>query len=128
MYVILERITNPSFDDDFIKTSLNAMYDNTQEQLAKQGLKPDDEITLFRGVNTDIGNMQPGQSMKYKGNAAESWSLSASTASSFGHAVLMSKVKAKNILSTFASGFGCMNEQEVVILGGEGSVVVVRSK
>lgn len=122
------KVNQPVFGDDFIKANLQAMYDNTQEQFTGSGLSPDDELTLFRGINIDLGNVELGDVVKYKGNAAESWSFSAETAKRFGQAVLMSKVKVRNILSTFASGFGCMNEQEVVVLGGEeGSVVVIRN-
>ena len=109
--------------------AVKAMYSITQNHFKKAGFEPEDEITLFRGTQAQVPGASLGNPVTVRGNAAESWSLSPTVAANFGGTVLMTKVKVKDILSTCATGFGCVNEAEVVILGGyEYSALVVRHK
>jgi hypothetical protein len=111
------------------KKFLKGMYDNTQSQLEASGLKPDDEITIFRGTNENIPPGLLGAEGTIHGNALESWSLSPVVADRFGNHTISTQVKVKDILSTFTSGFGCMSECEVVILGGKPyQATIVREK
>lgn len=99
---------------------LEATYKTTQKWFESKGYKPDDEITLFRGVDYDAvdGKIEKiGQKVDYLGNAMESWTICSRTASGFGGIVLSQKVKVKNIVSTGRTGFGCLGEGEMVVLG-----------
>jgi hypothetical protein len=117
------------FSKDQGRAAVKAMYSITQDHFKKMGFEAEDEITLFRGTRATIPSASLGNPVTVHGNAAESWSLSPTVAANFGGTVLMTKVKVKDILSTCATGFGCVNEAEVVILGGyEYSALVVRHK
>jgi hypothetical protein len=117
------------FGDDQIKTTVRAMYDKTQDHFKQMGFSPDDEVQLFRGTRAEVRGDAVGAPAVVHGNAAESWSLSPSTASYFGPTTLMAKVKVKDILSTCATGFGCVNEAEVVVLGGtDYTALIVRAE
>jgi hypothetical protein len=103
-----------------LKKFIKAMYEETQERFRAHGYKPDDEITLFRGVDDDaiVGNFDYiGQKVAYRGNVMESWTASANVGSSFGGVVLGQKVKVRNVISTARTGTGCLTEAEYVILG-----------
>jgi 8-oxo-dGTP pyrophosphatase MutT (NUDIX family) len=113
-----------------IKTLLHAQYDWTQQELAKAGIK---EMSLYRGAaiyrptaateDTKI-NLQP----------LSSFSVEYETASSFsGHgendpAVIAARVPASRIFSTAKTGFGCLSEGEVVVLGGHDLPAVIAWK
>jgi len=114
---------------------LRAMYNNTQTELRKAGYKTGDTVTLYRGYVGDNTATTPnrGTDVDYKGNAMESWSVLAGVAYNFGYddkygRVLSMKVPIDNIISTAATGLGCLTEGEFVILGsGEGNVAHVMS-
>jgi len=115
---------------------VRAMYDYTQEELAKAGYKPDDTIEVYRGVT--YGDTKPdfGESdvINYKGNAIESWSVGEQVADAFAAgggelgpidpmgildygATISMNVPVKNIISTAHTGFGCLKEGEVIVAG-----------
>jgi hypothetical protein len=102
---------------------LRAMYDNTQESLAAQGFKPDDKITLFRGVRgEDYG--ETGDYLNYEGNTLGSWSVNSGIAERFATedihgmtpgaigTVFTMDVPVRNIVGTAKTGFGCLSEGE----------------
>jgi len=100
---------------------VRSVYENTQSYFSKLGYKPDDEITLFRGVKgiekrAGINKSHIGKPISYKGNAAESWSVGYEAAKRFGSVFAM-KVPVKNIWSTSRSGPGCLTEGEIIVLG-----------
>ena len=104
---------------------LRAIYDDTQTSLAKQGLKPSDMVTLYRGVALyNKHDWEVGQVNKWKGNAIESWSLSRDVAGNFarergeGMGLTMAiRVPAMNIFSSARTGMGCLTEGEFIIFG-----------
>lgn len=104
---------------------VRSMYNNTQSWFSDRGYKPDDTVTLYRGVKYDAFlDFTPndiGKTMNWEGNAMESWSISARTAASFAGGqsggVVAMNVPVKSIISTFLTGIGCMTEGEVVIAG-----------
>lgn len=107
---------------------IRAMYELTQEEFAKQGIT---ELTLFRGVTNQKAKTE-GEVKTWKGNAAESWSATVLTANSFSSyegIIVGAKIPASRILGCSRTGFGCLNEEEFVILGNTGhndKVVVVK--
>ena len=114
---------------------LRAMYNDTQTELRKAGYKTGDTITLYRGYIGDADTPVPDRATNtnYKGNAMESWSVLAGIAHDFGRdvthgRVLAMKVPIENIISTAATGLGCLSEGEFVILGsGKDNVAHVMS-
>ena len=103
---------------------IRAMYDLTQAHFKKLGIK---EVVLFRGVSTKVEtkyeDLEFGDVVQWKGNSAESWSVTYSTAKSFaGYSgiIISARVPVSRILSTARTGFGCLDEEEMVILGNIG--------
>ena len=113
-----------AFSDVERQSFIKAMYSNTQAVLQGGGFKPDDEITMFRGtgalhaagVKSEDANI--GDDVDIIGNAAESWSVDPSVAARFGQTVLVTKVKVRDVLGCCVSGFGCLTENEFVVLAG----------
>ena len=106
-----------------------AMYDNTQEELSKDGIK---DLTLYRGVKfrdaayaREAGfqtDAQPHE-VTVSQQPASSWSYSFKTAYKFSGgavipgALMAATVPANRVLSTMKTGMGCKDEQEVIVLG-----------
>ena len=108
-----------------MRLMIRAEYDATQDYLKKHGIK---ELTLFRGLNgTKItSGMAPNQSKVVETTLqpATSFTLAPHEANRFAQkkktpAVMMTKVKAEDILSMPKSGSGCSEEFEVIIKGGK---------
>lgn len=126
----------PLFPSSQQRQYLRAMYNETQSQLRSQGLGPDDYIVLFRGVvlpGKTAGKWNTQDLVNIEGNAVESWSVSSNIALDFARGkgdrenvgiVLSMAVPAKMILSTCTSGFGCLTEGEVTVLGSKGEAEV----
>jgi len=127
----------PSESKQFIEAYLDAVYEGTQYYLRSIGLKPDDEIILYRGMTMrkeDYERLSLGGEANIKDvfvrlQPLSSFSLSKETAVWFAvnnqmnkvdqaPVVVAAKVKVKDILSTALSGPGCLNEKEVIVLGG----------
>ena len=109
----------PLYDADTQRKFVRAMYENTQAHLRNLGYKPDDKIRLFRGTSQTAGRVtldDVGKTVKYNGNAAEAWSLAGKVAATFGEYMLAMEVPVKNILATSRTGWGCIEEGEVVII------------
>jgi len=108
---------------------LRAMYSQTQNKLADMGMGPDDCVTVYRGFK--IPDVAPaiaykGDTIKLKGNCLESWSLSRRTAETFAAReygkvayIVKSRVPRRDIFSTCRTGFGCLEEREVLIFGSK---------
>ena len=102
-----------------------AQYEHTQGWLKERGIS---EVTVYRGAGVER-NKIPGS----RGGVGtlslqpiSSVSLSRSTAGEFtGHGstgtptLNLFKIPAERILSTCVSGYGCLNEQELTVLGGD---------
>lgn len=110
---------------------LSAMYNRTQSDLQSKGIKPDDMVTLYRGMamtGDQADRAGKGVSL-LRDNAMISASTSVNTATSFGEAapyeapegykpvLATMQVQARDIVGTCTTGLGCLNEHEVVILG-----------
>jgi hypothetical protein len=105
-------------DRDNERKVIRAMYDYTQEKMAAFGFKPDDKITLWRGVSQiDFGEQY--DTVDYFGNSMESWSAGYRVARGFGYKgdILAMDVPVRNILGTAKTGFGSLPEGEYVIFG-----------
>jgi len=94
---------------------LQAQYDNTQSQLKAAGI---DSITVYRG-----SNLAPDDGAEVYTRPMSSWSTSFKTALDFtagadSSTLFRATINADQILSTAGTGFGCLNEFEVVTLGG----------
>lgn len=105
---------------------IREMYNDTQEHLAKQGLKT---VRVARGYAGDIGitpsttetpiaktkiKLQPMSS--FTGNLQVARTFA--TRSSYANvSVLYAKIPASRILSSSYTGFGCNSEREFVVLG-----------
>jgi len=112
---------------------VRSMYNQTQKFLGDAGVKPTDQVTLYRGFVTEqkvaLGYLPTVQ------NAASSWSFDLEVAGEFSERfnsdgmgyVLSSKVPASSILSTALTGFGCSVEAEVTVLSNESPSEVVDS-
>jgi len=118
---------------------LRAMYENTQEVLAAEGV---DSVILFRGAVLDADDLlaqgaetptaawQNGV-MPMKLQPSSSFSLSPDVAKGFSthgdgevNVVIAVRVPRSRVIGSYRSGYGCMEEQEFVVLGGEFDAVV----
>lgn len=123
----------------FYRAVIRAMYDATQADLAERGIS---HVAAYRGVNTPskewpagmegLGFVRSGDDVAVTLRPASSWSLNEETARYFatrGHdfydyVVIKASVPASRVLATPFTGFGCMFETEVVVLGGNEVVQV----
>ena len=103
---------------------LKAMYDETQKRLKAAGIT---HIEVYRGVGegTELPYAKVGARVRRRANALESWSASLAVADTFGPVVLRTIVPVERVLSTCRTGFGCLPEAEVVVIGGLDDVVEV---
>jgi len=117
---------NPLMESDKQRALLRSMYNETQAELKARGIK---EVRLYRGARLPDDGKWPdriGGAIPVETNAVESWSVSARVARNFATpqsggdigVVFVTVVPANRILSTPATGFGCLREGEVVVLGG----------
>jgi hypothetical protein len=105
---------------------LKAQYDVTQEFFAEQGIK---EFELYRGftskekVETGYVDtvLRPLSSFSTSKTVAEEFALPGSF--EYAYVVDMT-VPAKDILSMPGLGFGCLEEEEFVVLGGKKSAFI----
>ena len=136
---------------DMHREFLRSQYEDTQNEFRKRGLGPDDPVTLYRGMK--VPQATPSRASKvdlgFGVNAGDdegaigeheikmqpmsSWSSSASVASGFAESkmgykmssvVFAANIPTKDILSTSRTGFGCLAESEVVVLGRDATAQV----
>ena len=122
------------FDYDRVKERafVRTMYETTQKHLTEDlGFKPTDTIRLYRGIGpnavrnaagTEVGGSDIlDEVVGYKGNSMESWAFERNNAEYFAAenmgAVVAMDVPVSNIISTYMTGYGCLLETEVVIMG-----------
>ncbi len=111
---------------DDIRKVIRSMYRNTQDELKELGVE---EIPLYRGLITSDSSLAPGFDYEIDTNAVESWTTSFKVAQGFAMnmskdkskfgVVLVTKVPVVRILCTPRTGFGCMGEEEVLVLGDD---------
>lgn len=102
---------------DIIKSFLQSQYDNTQAYLKSKGIT---KVVLFRGIDSEFSKSEFVGKYPAKLRPLSSWSTHASVALNFApdNNILKITVDAKNVFSTAMTGTGCLNEKEVVLLGG----------
>jgi hypothetical protein len=115
--IMYDGILSPNDERKYV----TAVYQKTQDFFKQAGYNPEDEITLFRGTSfkPDKWGRNPtewGKKVSVKGNACSSWSVYPSVAARFGKRQIMAHVKVKDVISTCMTGWGCLNEGEVVVL------------
>jgi len=120
-----------TMERDQERTFVRAMYDETQAFFQRAGYKPEDTITVFRGVGTE-SYAKKGDVVNMNQNAMSSWSLLPEAAKGFamgavdlgetprGIALAM-EIPISSILSTPRTGFGVAIEAEIVVLGTPGN-------
>lgn len=105
-----------------VRAVIRAHYENTQARLKAAGIT---ELTLVRGYDSSA-KVQLLSDQNVSLQPASSFSMEKRIAAGFAgkkgkdkarHLVL--RVPASRVLSTSVSGFGCLNEQEMVVLGGK---------
>ena len=113
------------------KIAYDSIKNRTQKFFKDLGYKPDDDILVFRGsrseffdrrsnfankINKDAETIIPREDFTIR--ALSSWSLDPGIAADFSGSegvIIATKVKVKDIFSHYVTGFGCKNEQEVVL-------------
>jgi len=108
---------------------LQAQYEATQEFLSNNNTV---EVTLHRGLTNDYsvsGNDEEwniGDEVELEMRPLSSWSTSFDVSAGFGSNVLTATFPAERIFSLPITGLGCLNEAEVVVLGGVMNAEVTR--
>ena len=109
-------------------------YHLTQKYLADAGLKETDYITAYRGTMMRQSSVAAlsGRAAIVRDNALTSVTLNRKVGEGFGRrenappgykAVLLEyRIPARDVLSTPCTGFGCIKEAELVVLGGRGII------
>ena len=113
----------------FYQRFLRHMYENTQEELRAAGIN---EVAVVRGMKLRstpawLKGAQEGGVAKVPLQPMSSFSTSFVAASGFtgGKGVIVgATVDARWIIGTARTGFGCLNEQEYVLLAGPGNMQV----
>jgi len=105
---------------------LRAQYFLTQKYLKDKNIE---SIDLVRGFTFGYGVETPewaqfgaGSTFKIQMRPLSSWSTQKSTAQGFGSTIVWTTVPRDKILGMPGSGFGCLNEYEVVVIGGNTEV------
>jgi hypothetical protein len=112
---------------------LRAMHDNTQEWLNEN--VSGDYVTLYRGFEVSRGGRQePGMSsvddaggsiVGIRMQPMSSFSTRFNTSyDSFGTDFMIARVPKSQIIGSALTGYGCLSEFEVVVLGGQNSATV----
>ncbi|MBN1632304.1 MAG: hypothetical protein JW990_21310, partial [Thermoleophilia bacterium] len=129
----------PAFDG--YRAFARAQYDATQKMLKDAGVT---EVVLWRGGRVEAGTTPAGVEwglgpVQAKQNPLTSWSTQAGVAMGFidyagqgdataEPAIMVSVVPAERILSTPATGMGCLSESEAVILGGPTETIIMTQR
>lgn len=100
---------------------LREQYNNTQEWAKANGIK---KVRLIRGSHEYVGVQ--GSEVDVKLRPMSSFSTNRSTAQGFGSHRVEALVPVEWIIGTAATGYGCQNEYEWVVLGGVHKVRVVK--
>lgn len=113
------------FKEEDTQALLRAMYRNTQERATRLNLAGADDgyVRMYRGFNPPEGVMadiKAGDIIEINmSNPLESWTTDPEVASTFGSGgfVMEMLVPRSRLVGSARTGFGCLNEQEFVILG-----------
>jgi hypothetical protein len=114
------------------RKAVRSIYTRTQAELERNGVK---WLTLYRGAqvkNAQVADWHVGDPQPIATNALSSWSVSEAAADKFADQapdeylyhpkrtglVLATTVPASRVYSLPVTGVGCLDEWEVVLLGG----------
>ena len=109
---------------------LRAQYDLTQQVLKDQGVEA---LLVMRGLTLTPEQKkhlpEPGERVTAVQQPLSSWAVGDSdTAAQFGGTVVWTVVPREKVLSTPATGFGCLGENEVVVIADTLQVEVVSKR
>lgn len=102
-----------------VRAFVRAQYTATQDHLKRLGIT---ELTLVRGWK-GRSKISPSGKQRVSLQPASSFTTHKKTADAFSGSgklrrVIVATVPANKIFSTSVTGFGCLNEREIVVLGG----------
>lgn len=108
-------------DDNEQREFLRSTFNKTQKELS-ESLNGATHMTLYRGVDAGYTRLNSGGALVDM-NALASWSVSPDTARDFamareGGVLLKADIPISRIASTFQTGLGTLDQNEVVIIGG----------
>jgi hypothetical protein len=106
---------------ELYRTFLREMYNNTQDWAKKNGVK---SVRLRRGSGTYVGAV--GSKANAKLRPMSSFSTNYGTAQQFGSHRIEAYVPIEWVIGNAATGYGCQNEYEWVVLGGTHKVKVIQ--
>jgi hypothetical protein len=112
-------VTLASEHEAVLTSSVKSMYANTQETL-KDG---PEKLWLFRGVSEDYSD---GDTVQLQPLSSFSTNPNISKEFAGGGTVFAVEVPRDRIFSTARTGAGCLNEEEIIVLGGEYVLRVLR--
>lgn len=111
---------------DKLRATVRAMYDLTQRQLAQNGIT---EMVLYRGVRTESmpqtrrgAPAEPGQPVRLRHHPLAAFSISGGKAANYARSgehgiTVVERVPAARIFSLPGTGYGWLDQGEVVVLG-----------
>ncbi len=119
-----------------LRPFVRAMYENTQDRLSTLNLE---KVTAFRGFRDEAGIFKgakipwlkegkDGAGIRTLSNPGSSWSTSLGTAREFANGggfkndaaiIFKANIPRSRILSLATTGMGCLDEQELVVIGGK---------
>jgi hypothetical protein len=122
----LKDFSNEYEDTDsvYLNGIVKATYDATQTILRKKKVN---SLLLYRGVEDDsIKGMgkQLYKKISLGLNPLSSFTTEVSTAVQFGQLLIVATVPAARVFSYTGIGFGCDEEEEVVVIGGKAESIV----
>jgi hypothetical protein len=126
-----ETLKNYPMDALESDAAYKSIYQRSQAWLRGHDIGPDDSVVLYRGMSLPKGEFPEvestpiGETIRFKSNPLSSFSLRYDVAQGFtqGHVpghygvVVGVRVPAKAIFAHWATGMGCADEDEVIVLG-----------
>jgi SPP1 gp7 family putative phage head morphogenesis protein len=105
-----------------LRAFLRAMHGETQDYFAARGIT---SVTAYRG--TREGLIDGFGRVRVTMQPMSSFSTAFNTAVEFadGSSIIAMRVPVNRIIGTCRTGFGCLNERELIVLGGEHSAAAV---
>lgn len=108
----------------FLRRFVRSQYDYTQAWFAENGIE---SVTIFRGMRFTAppgwvqkgGGITSNIELQPLSSFSSEYGVAREFADSSGAVMTAIRVPVDKVLSTARTGFGCLNEGEVVLLGGE---------
>jgi hypothetical protein len=130
---VLREDADYAKNGEMYRAVLRSQYDETQDFFRKAGVS---EIPVWRGVRwspvyagKDVPNwakedgtatipMKPMSSFSYQPNIAVGFANDSPSQNGMNNALISATVPVSSVLSCARTGFGCLGEKEIVVLGG----------